>query len=247
MLLRDDQWVRIETLLQGKAGDRGRSGANNRLFIEAVLWIARTGSPWRDLPAAFGPWNSIYVRFARWADKNVWENIFAVLREDADFEEVFIDSTIVRAHQHAAGAAKNKGEQALGRSRGGLTTKIHACVEGLGQLARFTLTGGQVADITQAQTLIEQMQPGAVLADKAYDADALLAYIEGKDAKAVIPPKTNRKNQRAFDKYQYRHRNLIERFFAKLKQFRRVATRYDKLGSRFASFIALAASVIWLQ
>jgi len=65
MLLRDDQWVRIETLLQGKAGDRGRSGANNRLFIEAVLWIARTGSPWRDLPTAFGPWNSIYVRFAR--------------------------------------------------------------------------------------------------------------------------------------------------------------------------------------
>ena len=153
MLLRDDQWVRVETLLQGKAGDRGRSGANNRLFIEAVLWIARTGSPWRDLPAAFGPWNSIYVRFARWADKNVWQNILAVLGEDADFEEVFIDSTIVRAHQHAAGAAKKKGKQALGRSRGGLTTKIHACVEGLGQLARFTLTGGQVADITQAQTL----------------------------------------------------------------------------------------------
>ena len=127
--------------------ERGRSGANNRLFIEAVLWIARTGSPWRDLPAAFGPWNSIYVRFARWADKNVWQNILAVLRDDADFDEVFIDSTIVPAHQHAAGAAKKKGKQALGRSRGGLTTKIHACVEGLGQLARFTLTGGQVADI----------------------------------------------------------------------------------------------------
>ena len=146
------------------------------------------------------------VGFARWADKNVWDNILAVLREDADFEEVFIDYTIVRTHQPAAGgAAKKKGEQALGRSRGGLTTKIHACVEGLGQLARFTLTGGQVADITQAQTLIEQTQPGAVLADKAYDADALLAYIEAKDAKAVIPPKTNRKKQRTFDKHQYRN------------------------------------------
>jgi transposase len=212
-----------------------------------VLRIARTGSPWRDLPTAFGPWNSVYVRFARWADKNVWQSIFAVLGEDADVEEVFIDSTIVRANQHAAGAAKKHGEQALGRSRGGLTAKIHACVEGLGQLARFTLTGGQVADITQAQTLIEQTQPGAVLADKAYDADALLAYIEGKDAKAVIPPKTNRKNQRTFDKHQYRNRNLIERFFAKLKQFRRVATRYDKLDSRLASFVALAASLIWLK
>jgi transposase len=128
-----------------------------------------------------------------------------------------------------------------------LTTKIHACVEGLGQLARFTLTSGQVHDVTQAQTLIEKIQPVAVLADKAYDADALLAYIDSKAAKAVIPPKTNRKNQRTFDKHQYRNRNVIERFFAKLKQFRRIATRYDKLASRFGSFVALAASVIWLQ
>ena len=112
-ILRDDQWKRIEPLLQGKSGDRGRSGANNRLFVEAVLWIARTGSPWRDLPIEFGPWNSVYVRFARWSDKKVWSKLFAVLREDADFEEVFLDSTVVRAHQHAAGAAKKKGRRRL--------------------------------------------------------------------------------------------------------------------------------------
>ena len=73
-----------------------------------MIWIARTGSPWRDLPVEFGPWNSVYIRFARWSDKNVWQNIFAVLREDADFEEVYLDSTVVRAHQHAAGAAKKR-------------------------------------------------------------------------------------------------------------------------------------------
>jgi transposase len=128
-----------------------------------------------------------------------------------------------------------------------LTTKIHACVEGLGQLARFILTGGQVHDVTQAQSLIEQMQPEAVLADKAYDADALLVCIESKNAKAVIPSKANRKEQREFDRHQYRNRNVIERFFARLKQFRRVATRYDKLASRFGSFVALAASVLWLR
>jgi transposase len=111
MMLRDDQWERIEGFLQGKVGDPGRHGADNRLFVEAVLWIARTGSPWRDLPGEFGPWNSVYVRFARWSDKDVWQNVFAVLREDADFEEVFLDSTIVRAHQHAAGAAKKKGSR----------------------------------------------------------------------------------------------------------------------------------------
>ena len=108
MMLRNDQWKRIEGFLQGKVGDPGRHGADNRLFVEAVLWIARTGSPWRDLPSEFGSWNSVYVRFARWSDKDVWQRIFAVLREDADFEEVFVDSTIVRAHQHAAGAAKKK-------------------------------------------------------------------------------------------------------------------------------------------
>ena len=112
-ILRDDQWERIAPLLQGKPGDAGRRGADNRLFVEAVLWVARTGCPWRDLPVEFGAWNSIYVRFARWSDKQVWQKVFSVLREDADFEEVFLDSTIVRAHQHAAGAAKKKAVRRL--------------------------------------------------------------------------------------------------------------------------------------
>jgi transposase len=107
--LRDDQFERMGALLPGKASDPGRTAADNRLFVEAVLWIARTGSPWRDLPPAFGPWNSVYQRFARWSRRGVWHRVFAQLAQDADFEEVFIDSTIVRAHQHAAGAPKKKG------------------------------------------------------------------------------------------------------------------------------------------
>jgi transposase len=128
-----------------------------------------------------------------------------------------------------------------------LTTKIHACVEGLGQLVCCILTGGQVNDVTQGVPLLAQIDPGAVLADKAYDADALLDCIAGKGARAVIPPKANRKVQRPFDRHQYRNRNVIERFFAHLKQFRRVATRYDKLASRFESFVLIAASVLWLK
>ena len=104
--LRDDQFDRIAALLPGKAGDPGRSAADNRMFVEAVLWLARTGSPWRDLPTEFGPWNSGYQRSARWSRRGVWHRVFAELAQDADFEEVFIDSTIVRAHQHAAGAPK---------------------------------------------------------------------------------------------------------------------------------------------
>ena len=106
-VLRDDQWERIKDLLPGKASDRGATAKDNRLFLEAVLWIARTGAPWRDLPAELGNWHTTYVRFARWARDGVWERIFEALSGDRDLEEVMLDSTAVRAHQHAAGAQKN--------------------------------------------------------------------------------------------------------------------------------------------
>jgi putative transposase len=102
--LADAQWDRIKDLLPGKATDCGVTARDNRLFVDGVLWIVRTGSPWRDLPSEFGVWNSVYVRFSRWAKKDVWESLFKTLVDDPDFEYLIIDSTIVRAHQHAAGA-----------------------------------------------------------------------------------------------------------------------------------------------
>lgn len=105
-LLTDAQWDRIAHLLPGKPTDKGGRAANNRLFVEAVLWIARTGSPWRDLPERFGHWHSVYVRFSRWERYGTWDRMADTLRAEADLEELFIDSTVVRAHQHAAGAQK---------------------------------------------------------------------------------------------------------------------------------------------
>lgn len=112
--LTDSQWSRIEQMLPGKATDCGVTAKDNRLFVEGVLWIARTGSPWRDLPESFGAWNSVYQRFARWSNTGVWHRVFAELVKDADFEQVFVDSTIVRAHQHAAGAQKKRGRKRSG-------------------------------------------------------------------------------------------------------------------------------------
>lgn len=128
-----------------------------------------------------------------------------------------------------------------------MSTKIHALVERVGQLNRFVLTGGEVNDVTQADTLIEGITAGAVIADKAFDADALIARIRASGAQAVIPARSHRLTTRRLDRRRYRHRNLIERFFCRLKQFRRIATRYDKLARRYASFIALAATVVWLR
>ena len=107
-VLTESRWKKIAELLPGKVGDRGRTAGDNRLFVEAVLWVARTGIPWRDLPTEFGNWHSTYVRFARWRDNGVWDRVAQALAGDAELERVFIDSTIVRAHQHAAGAQKKK-------------------------------------------------------------------------------------------------------------------------------------------
>ena len=102
--LSDEQWERIALLLPGKPGDRGRTAADNRLFLEAVFWIVRTGSPWRDLPERFGPWNSVAKRFRRWARKGVFEKLFEALSGDPDLEYALVDGTIVRVHQHGSGA-----------------------------------------------------------------------------------------------------------------------------------------------
>ena len=101
--LRDDEWDRIKDSLPGRVGSESRPAKDNRLFVEAVLWVARVGSPWRDLPEIFGNWNSVFVRFSRWSKGDVWDRLFAAMANDPDFEYVMIDSTIVRAHQHAAG------------------------------------------------------------------------------------------------------------------------------------------------
>jgi transposase len=103
-LLSDAQWERVAPLLPGKVGAPGRSGGDNRLFLEAVLWMVRTGAPWRDLPELFGSWNSVFRRFRRWAQAGVFERLFHILSGDPDFEYALIDGTIIRVHQHGTGA-----------------------------------------------------------------------------------------------------------------------------------------------
>ena len=129
---------RIKDLLSGKEGDVGRTAKDNRLFLEAILYRYRTGSPWRDLPERFGDFRVVHLRFTRWAKKGIWEKIFKHLAGDADNEYAMLDSTIVRAHQHSAGARKSENNEALGRSRGGLSTKIHVMTDALGNPTEIT-------------------------------------------------------------------------------------------------------------
>jgi transposase len=146
--IRDEDWERLKDLLPGREGQRGVTAKDNRLFIDAILWIAKTGAPWRDLPERFGKWNSVWRRFDRWARHGVWKKLFKHF-QDPDLEWLILDSTVIRAHSHAAGARKKPdasggaAEQALGRSRGGFGTKIHGAVSGLMLPVVLLLSAGQ--------------------------------------------------------------------------------------------------------
>ena len=138
--------------------------------------------------------------------------------------------------------------EAIGRSKGGLSTKIHATVDALGNPLSFHLTPGQACDLDGADKLLPDLVADTLLADKAYDAHKrVIELLESQGKTAVIPPKRNRSILRDYDKDLYKARHLIENFFAKLKQYRAIATRYDKRATNFLGAIYLAASVIWLN
>jgi len=243
----DEQWEAIRDLVPGKEGDPGATANDNRLFVNALRWIAKTGAPWRDLPERFGKWNSVFQRFNRWCKSGVFQAIMEKL-QDPDLELLLLDSTIIRAHQHAAGAEGSSAEaEALGRSRGGFSTKIHVSCDGLGKPITILLTPGQNHDITQGPALIANSEATKKIADKGYDSDRFIEEIEESGAEAVIPPRSNRKEQRSYDKEVHKERNVVERFFGLIKQCRRVATRYEKTARNFLAMVQFVSIFVLLN
>ena len=232
--------------MPGKAGDPGVTAKDNRRFINAVLWVARTGAPREDLPERFGRPNSVWRRFDRWATKGAWARVFREL-QDPDLEWLLLDSTVLRAHQHAAGRRGGQQDEVLGRSRGGFSTKLHVAVEGLGNPAELHLSAGQEADVTHAPALLADHRPGAVIADKGYDSAGLVDLIEARGATAVIPTQKTRAVQRVIDPVRYRERNLAERFLSRAEHYRRVATRYDKKARNCLALVQVAAVMVLLR
>ena len=246
----NEQWVKILKFLRTHRRVYVGQEADCRRFVEGVLWIARSGAQWRLLPDTYGNWNSVYKRYARWCDHKVWEKMHQHFVDDPDMEYMHIDSTVVRAHACAAGALKRKGgqeQQALGRSRGGFSTKIHVNVDALGNPLRFTLTAGQSHDITQAEALITGYESEYVVADKSYDADHFRQAICDSGAEPVIPPRSNRKVQYDYDKHLYKERHLVECLIGKMKHYRRVFSRFEKLSNRYLGFLCFVGALIWLR
>jgi transposase len=234
-------------MLPGEISDLGRSGRDNRLFVNGCLWVLRSGAHWRDLSERYSKWKSLHKRFTRWAKAGVWDEVFAALIKDRDNQYLMLDSTIVRAHQQAATGKRGAQDQALGRSRGGLTTKVHMLADTLGRPLRFILTAGQVGNVTVAPILLKGFHANAVLADKAYDSNAFRTAVADSGAEAEIPSNRTRKVAIPHDAAIYRHRNRIERCINKLKHFCRFATRYDRRALHYLAFIHLAAAMNWMQ
>jgi len=243
-MLNDKHWSKLRKIMrENKIYDK----PNLRKTVEGILYRMRTGCPWRDLPSYFGSWNSVFQQFNRWSKKEKLMKIFKNLIEDPDLEWGFMDGSYIRAHQHSAGA-QGKGDQAIGLSRGGKTTKIHLVVDSFGLPIHFEIKGGQIHDCTQASDLLENMPTTQyIIADKGYDSKPLRQIILAKDSTPVIPRKSNSKiGNDDMDWGLYKYRHLVENTFARLKHFRAVATRFDKLERNYRAIVALACSYIWL-
>ena len=243
MILTDVQWSRIEPHCLGKASDPGRTGGDARLFIEAVLWIARTGSPWRDLPEVFGNWNTVFKRFRHWVKADVFKRIFDALSGDPDLEFAMVDGTIVKVHRHGQGA------------KGGLRARPSASPEGAGPPdpradrrarqpgalraapraaprhggRRAAHRGCRLRRVDRRQGLRRQLdRPRGRCARRAGG---------GLPASAAREAPTDRR-----DLSQWRH--LMENFFCKLKEFKRIARRACKTDASFAAMIYAAATIL---
>lgn len=213
-------------------------------MIEVMIHVLRTGCPWRDLPSQFGPWSSVYTRFRRWSQAGLWAQVLDLITERAQGKLRFLDATHIKVHQDAANPAGGQHLQAFGRTKGGLKTKL--TVDSKGKILQAALAPGQRGDAVAAEEIIF-LEGERVVADRGFDSDHIRNRIDHAGGTPCIPPRSNRTGPRPYSRASYRKRHHVENFFQRIKRFRRIGTRYEKLDLHFLAFIHLAGVIDWLR
>jgi transposase len=263
--LTDREWNAIRRFLpQRKPGKAGRPWTDHRQVLNAILWILRAGAPWRGVPNCYGKWKTIYNRFWRWRKDGTWDRIWETLLAQQDqageiSRELWcVDGTVVRAHRCAAGSTNQDPEEpenhALGRSRGGFSTKLHVVTDDNGVVVAVSATAGQQGEAPEFPRVMEAVPiarldstsgaarrrfPKSVAGDKAYSSAAIRNWLQNRGIRSVIPTRRDERKRR-FSRATYKKRNIVERAIGRLKEHRRIATRYEKNGSHYLAMVKIA-------
>ncbi|MFC6199541.1 MULTISPECIES: IS5 family transposase [Alphaproteobacteria] len=246
--LTDEQMARLEPYFPKS---HGKPRVDDRRVLSGIIFVNRNGLRWRDAPAAYGPHKTLYNRWKRWSEAGVFVRMMEGLSgAQAERRTVMIDATYLKAHRTASSLRGKKGGlgRLIGRTKGGMNTKLHAVTDANGRPISLFVTAGQVSDYTGAAALLDSLPRAQwLLGDRGYDADWFRDALEAKGITPCIPGRKTRTEPIRYDKRRYKRRNRIEIMFGRLKDWRRVATRYDRCPNVFLSAIALAATVLfWL-
>jgi len=216
------------------------------VVLRAILYRLRQGCSWRTL-CIFGNWRTIYGHWRRWVDMGIWDKMLRSLSSKAKGTLWSIDSTSCKVHKHGHGGPESIDNQDIGKSRGGPNTKIHAVVDTGHRIVDLFLSPGNRNDSIFAEMLCDDVPEGiTILADKAYDSDDFIAFLEERNIGHCIPSKANRKNPRPLNSRRYKKRHRVENAFQRLKEFRAIATRYEKLSETFLGLATLGAILSWI-
>jgi transposase len=247
--LDDAQWVSMMLVVQQIPLAWKRDEGGLRRFVEAALWICRTSAPWRDLPEALGLWSSVCHRWQRWCLRGWWRLIFEALRPGLPADGLLLlDSVTCKAHRTASGALDSTpSAEALGRSRGGLCSKLHACVDGAGRVLRLIASPGHHADLRYASALASGIPARDAALDRGYVSAALRAAFAAEGCTIHTPPKRSMVDPPAWDPKLYARRHHVENLFSSLKDGARIALRRDNTRRSWMGFAHLAATMINLR
>ena len=215
-------------------------------MLSAMLFVLRTDVPWRDLPACYGPWSSVYTRYRRWCDGGLFARMLMILTVGAEGELRHLDCSHIKLHQHGANPRGGQAAQAMGRTKGGLNTKLSAVVDARGRALAVSLAPGQQHDQHAVLPVLACVRHRRVVADKGFDADIFRADLRTQHSRCCIPPRHGRRHPARFHRGYYRHRHHIENFFGRIKKFRRISPHYEKLATTFLAFVLFAAALDWL-